>query len=62
MLALIRLARPKHWVKNGFVAAPLLFARPEPFGRAVILAGLAVAVFSLIASAIYCFNDVWTPI
>jgi 4-hydroxybenzoate polyprenyltransferase len=58
MLALIRLARPKHWVKNGFVAAPLLFARPEHFSRAVLLSGVAVAVFSLIASAIYCFNDV----
>jgi 4-hydroxybenzoate polyprenyltransferase len=58
MIALIRLARPKHWVKNGFVAAPLLFARPEPFERAMVLAGIAVAVFSLLASAIYCFNDV----
>ena len=58
MLALIRLARPKHWVKNGFVAAPLLFARPEPFIEAVVLAGIAVSVFSLVASAIYCFNDV----
>jgi 4-hydroxybenzoate polyprenyltransferase len=58
MLALIRLARPKHWVKNGFVAAPLLFARPEPFGHAIVLSAIAVAVFSLIASAIYCFNDV----
>jgi 4-hydroxybenzoate polyprenyltransferase len=58
MLALIRLARPKHWVKNGFVAAPLLFARPQPFSRAAFLSGVAVAVFSLLASAIYCFNDV----
>jgi 4-hydroxybenzoate polyprenyltransferase len=58
MLALIRLARPKHWVKNGFVAAPLLFARPEPFEKAMGLAAIAVAVFSLLASAIYCFNDV----
>jgi 4-hydroxybenzoate polyprenyltransferase len=58
MLVLVRLARPKHWVKNGFVAAPLLFARPEPFGRAVALSAIAVAVFSLVASAIYCFNDV----
>jgi 4-hydroxybenzoate polyprenyltransferase len=58
MLALIRLARPTHWVKNGFVAAPLLFARPEHFGRAAGLAAIAVAVYSLLASAIYCFNDV----
>jgi 4-hydroxybenzoate polyprenyltransferase len=58
MLALIKLARPKHWVKNGFVAAPLLFARPEPFVEAMGLSATAVAVFSLVASAIYCFNDV----
>lgn len=58
MLVLVRLARPKHWVKNGFVAAPLLFARPEPFGQAVVMSAIAVGVFSLAASAIYCFNDV----
>jgi 4-hydroxybenzoate polyprenyltransferase len=58
MLVLVRLARPKHWVKNGFVAAPLLFVRPEPFGHAIGLSALAVAVFALVSSAIYCFNDV----
>ena len=58
MLVLVRLARPKHWVKNGFVAAPLLFVRPEPFEQAVALSAVAVAAFSLAASAIYCFNDV----
>jgi decaprenyl-phosphate phosphoribosyltransferase len=56
--ALIRLARPTHWVKNGFVAAPLLFAKPQSLGEALILSTTAVAVFSLMASAIYCFNDV----
>jgi 4-hydroxybenzoate polyprenyltransferase len=56
--SLIRLARPTHWVKNGFVAAPLLFAKPHAVGEAVVLSGTAVAVFSLMASAIYCFNDV----
>jgi decaprenyl-phosphate phosphoribosyltransferase len=56
--ALIRLARPTHWVKNGFVAAPLLFAKPHAFWEAVALSATAVAVFSLMASAIYCFNDV----
>jgi 4-hydroxybenzoate polyprenyltransferase len=58
MFALVRLARPTHWVKNGFVAAPLLFVRPEPFGHAIVLGAIAVGVFSLVASAIYCFNDV----
>src|SRR5262245_51680844 len=56
--ALIRLARPTHWVKNGFVAGPLIFANPESFGQAAAQSATAVAVFSLVASAIYCFNDV----
>jgi 4-hydroxybenzoate polyprenyltransferase len=56
--SLIRLARPTHWVKNGFVAAPLLFANPDQLGAAAVESATAVAVFSLMASAIYCFNDV----
>src|SRR5688572_12555157 len=56
--ALIRLARPTHWVKNGFVAGPLIFANPESLGQAALQSATAVAVFSLMASAIYCFNDV----
>jgi 4-hydroxybenzoate polyprenyltransferase len=56
--ALIRLARPTHWVKNGFVAGPLIFANPQSLGEAMVQSGTAVAVFSLMASAIYCFNDV----
>ena len=56
--ALIRLARPTHWVKNGFVAGPLIFANPQSLGVAVLQSATAVAVFSLMASAIYCFNDV----
>lgn len=59
LIDLVRLARPKHWVKNGFVLAPLLFARPEPFDVAVIRAAMAIASFCLIASAIYCVNDVF---
>src|SRR5262245_56060488 len=58
LLDLIRLARPKHWVKSGFVLAPLLFVRPEPLDVAISRAGLAVLVFCLLASAIYCVNDV----
>jgi 4-hydroxybenzoate polyprenyltransferase len=56
--ALIRLARPTHWVKNGFVAGPLIFANPQSFGHAAVQSATAVAAFSLMASAIYCFNDV----
>ncbi len=57
MIALLRLMRPKQWVKNGFVAAPLFFTP-----SAMTLAGIgatarAIAVFCLAASAIYIIND-----
>jgi 4-hydroxybenzoate polyprenyltransferase len=55
--ALVRLARPRQWVKNGFVLAPLFFT-PDAMtwgnvGRSIV----GVVVFCLIASAIYVFND-----
>ena len=50
--------RPRQWAKNVFVLAPLVFARqlddPQVLGRAV----LAFAAFSLLASAVYLFNDI----
>lgn len=54
----LRLVRPKQWVKNGFVLAPLLFA-----GRAAELpmlldAMLVFAGFCMAASAVYIFNDI----
>lgn len=55
--AFLRLARPRQWVKNAFVVAPLFFT-PEAI-NAVNLGrvALAVAIFCLLASAIYAFND-----
>lgn len=56
--AYLRLIRPKHWVKNLFVFAPLVFAQ-ELFHRGpVIEAVKAFVVFCLSASAIYIINDV----
>ena len=56
-LAFLRLARPRQWVKNGFVLAPLFFT-PEAVTWVNIARGtVAVVVFCLIASAIYVFND-----
>jgi 4-hydroxybenzoate polyprenyltransferase len=56
--AYLRLIRPKHWVKNLFVFAALIFARelfqPGPFVEAL----KAFVVFCLSASAIYIINDV----
>jgi 4-hydroxybenzoate polyprenyltransferase len=57
--AWFRLLRPKQWVKNAFVLAPLLFS-----GRAVELDAVArsisaFALFCLSSSAVYALNDVW---
>ena len=55
---LVILLRPKHWVKNFFVFAPLLFSghfrRIEDFHAAA----LSFGVFCLVASGIYAINDV----
>lgn len=53
----LRLARPKHWVKNAFVAAPLFFTPSVMSGAAAQTVAWAVLAFCLAASAIYALND-----
>ncbi len=55
--AFVRLARPKHWVKNAFVAAPLFFTPSAMSGAAAGTVALAILAFCLTASAIYALND-----
>ena len=55
--AFIRLIRPKQWIKNVFVFAPLIFSQ-ELFTGAFLKALLAFAAFSLTASAVYIVNDI----
>ena len=54
---LVKLLRPKQWIKNGFVLAPLVFAgaftQPESVGRALV----AMMLFCLASSAVYILND-----
>ena len=56
--AAIRMLRPRQWLKNLFVLAPAFFAgrilEREPFLRALA----AAALFSLLSSAAYLFNDI----
>ncbi|MGC9454480.1 MAG: decaprenyl-phosphate phosphoribosyltransferase [Phycisphaerae bacterium] len=58
IFALAEAMRPRHWVKNAFVAAPLLFARrfddPLAWGQSMA----AVAAFCLLSSGVYLINDV----
>lgn len=55
--ALLRLLRPKQWIKNTFVMAGVLFGaqlRNVPLLQA---AGLAFVSFSLMGSSVYVLND-----
>ncbi len=56
-IALIRLCRPKHWLKNVLVFAPLIFSgnllNPDSFFKTL----LGWIAFNFTASAVYIFND-----
>ena len=56
-LALIQLARPHQWLKNGFVFAGLLFSQrwSDAFVAWQVL--LAFAAFCCVSSAVYVLND-----
>lgn len=56
--ALLEACRPRQWVKNVFVAGPLVFARRlgDPHTTLRMLA--AVALFCALSSAVYLLNDV----
>lgn len=56
-LALVLALRPRHWVKNVFVFAALVFAGRMADPVAVGRAGLAFAVFCALSSAVYLVND-----
>lgn len=49
--------RPRHWVKNVFVLAPLVFARKFPDPEANLKTAVAFVVFCILSSAVYLLND-----
>jgi 4-hydroxybenzoate polyprenyltransferase len=57
MRALIEACRPRQWVKNLFVAAPLVFAKRLTDPHTALRALAAVALFSALSSAVYLWND-----
>jgi 4-hydroxybenzoate polyprenyltransferase len=56
--ALLRLVRPKQWIKNMFVLAPLVFARVYADPKSVGLALLTFGLFCIASSACYIVNDI----
>jgi 4-hydroxybenzoate polyprenyltransferase len=58
MPPVIALLRPKQWIKNLFVFAPLIFSRHMLEGGAVIPAVRLFGAFCFLASAVYVLNDI----
>lgn len=58
MHAAIRLLRPKQWIKNGFVFAPLFFSGQFTQTAAWQVTLLAVLLFFCISCFVYIINDI----
>ncbi len=56
-LSLIKLARPVQWLKNGIILLALIFAGELTNPKKDELALFAIAIFCLLSSAVYVFND-----
>ncbi len=56
--ALLRAMRPRHWLKNGFVLAPAVFAGRALDAPSMLKAAAVAAAFCLASSAGYLVNDV----
>ncbi|MBS0522360.1 MAG: decaprenyl-phosphate phosphoribosyltransferase [Proteobacteria bacterium] len=57
VVGLLRLVRPKQWIKNTFVLAPLIFARAYADVASIEHAMFAFVLFCIASSACYVVND-----
>jgi decaprenyl-phosphate phosphoribosyltransferase len=57
-VGLLKLMRPKQWIKNAFVLAPLVFAHKFTDAGAIADALAAFALFCVASSAGYILNDI----
>ena len=55
---ILRLTRPKQWIKNFFVFLPMFFGGELFDVHSVWLTVVTFFAFSLVASSIYCYNDI----
>lgn len=51
--------RPIQWIKNGFILIPLVFSQRVFYYQSLLQALATVAVFCLLAGAIYLINDLF---
>jgi 4-hydroxybenzoate polyprenyltransferase len=59
LFGLLKLIRPKQWVKNGFVFAPLVFSGEMLIPEALAYSSLAAFFFCIASSATYIVNDIY---
>ncbi len=57
MKPILRLIRPKQWIKNLFVFIPMFFGGSLLNVPDILASAVTFLSFSLAASSIYCFND-----
>jgi 4-hydroxybenzoate polyprenyltransferase len=57
-LQLLLSLRPRQWVKNLFVLAPLVFAEHAGDSALALRAACAFALFSLLSGCVYLLNDI----
>jgi decaprenyl-phosphate phosphoribosyltransferase len=58
LIDFVRLLRPKEWVKNGFVIAPLFFTPDAVNWRNCLSVLLGTLLFCFASSSIYVLNDI----
>ena len=58
MKNLLKLIRPKQWIKNTFVLMPMFFGGTLFKGNNLIEGVIVFFAYSFIASSVYCFNDI----
>jgi 4-hydroxybenzoate polyprenyltransferase len=58
LIDFVRLLRPKEWVKNGFVIAPLFFTPDAVNLKNAVAVLLGTILFCLASSSIYILNDI----
>ncbi|MFP4026165.1 MAG: decaprenyl-phosphate phosphoribosyltransferase [Candidatus Brocadiia bacterium] len=54
----LALLRPRHWAKNVFVFAPVVFAGRLNFAGDMLKTALAFVAFCLLSSSAYAYNDI----
>ena len=58
MSAILKLIRPKHWIKNVLIFIPLAFTINKLNGDMVLYSVLGFVAWSMMASVTYVFNDI----